>query len=38
MPIETLPPVPLWNKWPVLLLFLCLLSGEWLLRRKKGML
>ena len=38
VPIETLPPVPLWNKWPVLLLFLCLLSGEWLLRRKKGML
>jgi hypothetical protein len=38
VPIETLPPVPLWNKWPVVLLFVTLLSAEWLLRRKKGML
>jgi hypothetical protein len=38
VPIETLPPVPLWNKWPVVLLFVALLSAEWLLRRKKGML
>jgi hypothetical protein len=38
VPIETLPPMPLWNKWPVLLLFLCVLSGEWLLRKKGGML
>jgi hypothetical protein len=38
VPIETLPPAPLWNKWPVLLAFLCLLSCEWLLRKRKGML
>ena len=38
VPIETLPPLPLWNKWPVLLLFLGLLTGEWLLRKRKGML
>jgi hypothetical protein len=38
VPIETLPPVPLWNKWPILLVFLCLLSCEWLLRKRKGML
>ena len=38
VPIETLPPLPLWNKWPVLLLFLVLLSCEWLLRKRKGML
>ena len=36
-PIETLPPVPLWNKWPVLLLFLVLLIGEWFLRKRGGM-
>jgi hypothetical protein len=38
VPIETLPPVPLWNKWPVLLLFIGLLTCEWLLRKRKGML
>jgi hypothetical protein len=37
VPIETLPPVPLWNTWPVLLLFLALISCEWLLRKRKGM-
>ena len=37
VPIETLPPVPLWNKWPLLLLFLVLLIGEWLLRKRGGM-
>ncbi len=38
VPIETLPPAPLWNKWPVLLVFLCVLTAEWLLRKRKGML
>jgi hypothetical protein len=38
VPIETLPPMPLWNRWPVLLLFLGLLSCEWLLRKRQGML
>jgi hypothetical protein len=37
VPIETLPPKPLWNRWPVLLLFLVLLIGEWLLRKRGGM-
>ncbi|MGA2031545.1 MAG: VWA domain-containing protein [Thermoguttaceae bacterium] len=37
VPIETLPPLPLWNRWPVLLLFLVLLIGEWLLRKRGGM-
>jgi len=38
VPIESLPPTPLWNKWPILLLFLCVLVSEWLLRKRKGML
>ena len=37
VPVETLPPVPLWNRWPVLALFLGLVVGEWLLRKRKGM-
>ena len=38
VPIESLPPVVLWNQWWVLLLFLCLLIAEWILRKRKGML
>lgn len=37
VPIETLPPKPLWNTWPVLLLLLSLLTLEWVLRKKNGM-
>ena len=37
VPVESLPPVPLWNKWPLLLIFLILLVGEWVLRKSKGM-
>jgi len=37
VPIESLPPKPLWNKWPVLLLLLILLIGEWVLRKLGGM-
>ncbi len=37
VPIESLPPVPLWNRWPLLALVLGLLIGEWLLRKRKGM-
>jgi hypothetical protein len=37
VPIESLPPIPLWNRWPVLLLFLVLLVGEWVLRKAGGM-
>ncbi len=38
IPIESLPPVVLWNQWWVLLLFLCLIITEWILRKRKGML
>jgi hypothetical protein len=37
VPVETLPPRPLWNRWPALALFLLLLVGEWILRKLKGM-
>jgi hypothetical protein len=36
-PVETLPPVPLWNRWPLLALVLGLLIVEWLLRKRSGM-
>ncbi len=36
-PIEPLPPAPLWNRWPLLLAFVLLLSGEWLLRKQQGL-
>ncbi len=37
VPIESLPPKPLWNRWPLLLLLLSLLTTEWLLRKIGGM-
>ncbi len=37
VPVETLPPTPLWNRWPALLLVLALLTTEWLLRKAGGM-
>ncbi len=37
VPVESLPPVPLWNRWPLLALALGLLIGEWLLRKRKGL-
>ena len=37
VPIESLPPRPLWNRWPVLALFLGLLAAEWILRKRWGM-
>ncbi len=37
VPIEALPPVELWNRWPLLLAFLALLVGEWLLRKRHAM-
>ena len=37
VPVETLPPVPLWHRGPVLALFLGLVVGEWLLRKRKGL-
>jgi hypothetical protein len=38
MKIATLPAIPLWNKWQILLLLLLLLVTEWLLRKRLGML
>jgi hypothetical protein len=35
--VESLPPRPLWNSWPVLLAFLALLIAEWVLRKLGGM-
>ncbi len=37
VPIESLPPKPLWNTWPLLLLFFALLTTEWILRKLGGM-
>jgi hypothetical protein len=37
VPVESLPPRPLWNRWPLLALLLGLLIGEWLLRKRGGM-
>jgi hypothetical protein len=38
VPIDSLPPLVLWNQWPLLLLFLALLVTEWMLRKRKGLL
>ncbi|MCE9603988.1 MAG: VWA domain-containing protein [Planctomycetia bacterium] len=38
LPTEPLPPVALWNKWFALLLFVALAVGEWLLRKRQGMI
>ncbi len=38
VPIETLPPIVLWNQWPLLMIFLTLIVGEWVIRKRKGML
>jgi hypothetical protein len=37
VPVEALPPIPLWNAWPLLALFLGLLIAEWILRKSGGM-
>jgi hypothetical protein len=38
VPVEGLPPIPLWNRWPVLGAFLLLIVSEWAIRKFKGML
>jgi len=35
VPLDTDPPIPLWNTWPVLTLFLTLITLEWVLRKRK---
>lgn len=36
--IESLPAEPLWNRWPLAALFVVLLTAEWILRKRLGML
>ena len=38
IPVETLPPQVVWNHWAVLSVFMVLLIGEWILRKRKGLL
>jgi hypothetical protein len=35
--LDTDPPIPLWNTWPVLALFLGLITLEWVIRKRKQM-
>jgi len=37
VPLDTDPPIPLWNTWPVLTLFLLLLTTEWVFRKRRQM-
>ena len=37
VPLDTDPPILLWNTWPVLGLFLTLITLEWVLRKRKQM-
>lgn len=37
VPLEALPPIPLWNRWQVLLCLIALLAAEWGLRKWRGM-
>ena len=38
VPIESLEPIVLWNKWPLVFVFTLLLVGEWVLRKRRGLL
>jgi len=37
VPLDTDPPIPLWNTWPVLSLFLLLITTEWVFRKRRQM-
>ncbi len=37
VPLDTDPPIPLWNTWPVLSLFLIMITLEWVFRKRKQM-
>jgi hypothetical protein len=37
VPLDTDPPIPLWNTWPVLVVFLILIVTEWVLRKRARM-
>ena len=36
VPIENLPPIPIWNRWWLLAAFLSCITTEWILRKRKG--
>jgi hypothetical protein len=38
VPLASLPPIPLWNRWWLLAAFLGCITSEWILRKRKGML
>ena len=38
VPLETLPPVELWNQWWMLLAITGCLTTEWILRKRRAML
>jgi hypothetical protein len=38
VPIENLPPLPIWNRWWLMTAFLGCLTLEWILRKRKGMM
>jgi hypothetical protein len=38
VPRENLPPIPLWNRSWLLMAFLSCITGEWILRKRKGMM
>jgi uncharacterized membrane protein len=37
VPIDSLPNVPLWNQWPVLLVLIVVLAAEWIVRKSVGL-
>ncbi len=37
VPLDTDPPIPLWNTWPIFALFLITIGIEWVLRKRKQM-
>ena len=37
VPLDTDPPIALWNTWPMLATFLLILTAEWVLRKRKQM-
>lgn len=38
VPIESLEPIVLWNKWPLVVIFLSLIITEWVWRKRRGLL
>jgi hypothetical protein len=38
VPLQNLPPIPLWNRWWLVMAFLACITSEWILRKRKGML